>query len=140
VKRTLLAAVAAILLTVAPALADAPVVLTFDGRPLDRHPGAALLHNGVVYADVVDLTRALDGVLSFPTRRSVEILVDGNVGTFTVGRPVMALNRGSAKIDGAPFVHDGDIYVPLRAFVVRLAQRRVTANAAHTRADIQVQI
>lgn len=137
-RYTLLAVAAAIALTTAPALAEANVALTFDGRPLDRHVGASVVRGGVVYADVVDLTRALDGVLSYPTKTSVEILVNGNVGTFTVGSPTMALNRGRVKIEGAPFVHNRDIYVPVRAFAERIAQHRVTMNATHTRADIHV--
>ena len=122
----------------APALAsDSVVHLTLDGRPVDRSGGIAVLHNGVVYADVVDLTKAFDGLLTFHGN-AAEITINGITATVTAGSRTMTIQQGSIVMPGPVFRRNGDLYVPLSTFVTRVAKAQVRTDAAHTRADIYV--
>ena len=121
-----------------PALAaDAVVHLTLDGRPVDRAGGIAILHQGVVYADVVDLTKSFNGLLTFHGN-AAEITIGGTTATVTAGSRTMKLQQGSIVMPGAVFRRNGDLYVPLDAFVTRVAKAQVRTDPSHTRADIYV--
>jgi hypothetical protein len=123
----------------APAYAtDRVVALTLDGRPIDRPGGnVALLHDGVIYADVVKLVKSFDGLLTFQGK-AVVVSIGTNTATFTPGSRTAKLNQGSVTMRGAPFLRDGDIYVPLDTFVTRVANAKLRVAPGSARADILV--
>lgn len=128
-------ALAVILLAAAPA--DRNVILTLDGRPVDRKGGIAVLRSGVVYADVVDLVKSFNGLLTFQGR-SVVITIGSAYGKFTIGSPTAKIGRTVVALPGRPFVRNGDIYVPLTAFVRGVAHAKVTIAPDRRSADIAV--
>jgi hypothetical protein len=130
------AVLAAVALTIAPAVAkDQLVQLTLDGRPVDRLGGIALLHDGVIYADSVDLVRTFDGLITFGGS-SESIAIRGHVATFTVRMLGATLDNAHVVLPGAPFMRNRDLYVPLQFFITRVARARV--RFAPGRADILV--
>ncbi|HZO94400.1 MAG TPA: stalk domain-containing protein [Candidatus Baltobacteraceae bacterium] len=140
-SRTLAAVAAAAFVatgSVSPAAAkDRLVRLTLDGRPLDR-PGAqvALLHRGVVYADVVDLVKAFSALLTFHGK-AVWVTVGDTYAVFTAGSRTATVDRYTMDLPGACFMRDGDLYVPLTSFA-QIAKGSVRFDAAHTHADVSV--
>ncbi len=135
--RIVAAALLALALT-APVLAkDRIVHLTLDGRAVDRAGGIALVHRGIVYADVVDLVKSFDGLLIFHGA-AVEVTIRSKTARFTVGSRTMQIGQGSVVMGGQAFRRNGDIYVPLEAFVTRVAGARMRTNADKTRAQIFV--
>lgn len=136
----LLAAFAAalMLLTAVPAsAADRTVKLTLDGRPVDRAGGVAVLHNGVVYGNVVPLVKSFDGLLTFQGN-AVVVTINGVTGRFTEGSRTALINDGAVTMPGQTFKRDGDLYVPLDVFVTQIAKGKVRTNPARTQADITV--
>jgi hypothetical protein len=117
--------------------ADAPVHLTLDGRPVDRTGGIAVMHNGVVLADVVDLTKAFDGLLTFPDRRSVTVTINGTTVRFRVGTITAVANDKPFRMRAAPIMHNGDIFVPLQTFATLGG---ATVNLTKGRADIRISV
>ena len=138
-KRILTALVAALaLLAAVPALAaDRPVKLTLDGRPVDSAGGVAVLHGGVVYADVVPLVKSFNGLLTFQGD-AVVVTINGVTGRFTPGSRTALINDGAVTMPGQTFKRDGDLYVPLEIFVTRVAKARVKFDSSKTHADIAV--
>lgn len=123
---------------IAPArAADAIVHLTLDGRPVDRHGDTAMRHNGVVYGDVVDLTRSFDGLLTFQGS-AVVVTINGINARFTQGSRTVLINDGAVTMPGQTFKRNGDIYVPLETFVTMVAKAKLHIDPRQTRADIFV--
>lgn len=136
-KRIVTALLMAVAMT-APALAkDRLVHLTLDGRPVDREGGIAVLHDGVVYADVRDLVKAFSGLLTFQGKKVV-VSLGSHTGTFTIGSRTLLIDQGAATMRGDVFTRNRDVYVPLDAFVRQLAHGRVSYDASRTHADIAV--
>ncbi len=117
--------------------ADKNVKLTLDGRPVDRSGGIAVARGGVVYADVVDLVKAFDGLLTFHGN-AVEVTIDSVTATFSAGSRTALLQEGSATMPGQVFRRNGDFYVPLGFFITRVAKAKLRTDPALTRADIYV--
>jgi hypothetical protein len=133
-------AVAAALVFAASAVAgaaDSLVRLTLDGRPVDRAGGIAVLHNKVVLADVIDLTKAFDGLLTFPNRQSVTVTINGTTVRFRVGSAIAVANDKPFRMAAAPIMHNGDIFVPLQTFAT-LGGARV--NLSKGRADLRISV
>lgn len=101
----------------ASASADVPVVLTMDGRPVSKRPGMAVRHNGVLFADVIDLTRVFDGLLVLDGPRTVKLAIRGHTATFTVGSKTARIDGKKVALQAAPLLRNGDIYVPISTFV-----------------------
>ena len=138
--KRLLAALATALVLVAavPAsAADRTVKLTLDGRPVDRAGGVAVLHNGVVYGNVVPLVKSFDGLLTFQGN-AVVVTINGVTGRFTEGSRTVTINDGAVTMPGQTFKRDGDIYVPLDVFVTQIAKAKLRTNPARTQVDITV--
>jgi hypothetical protein len=140
-KRLLASAALALALlplaTVPASAADRAVKLTLDGRPVDRAGGVAVLHNGVVYANVVPLVKSFDGLLTFQGT-AVVVTINGVTGRFTEGSRTALINDGAVTMPGQTFKRDGDLYVPLDTFITQIAKAKVRTNPARTRADIFV--
>ncbi len=139
-RASLSVAVAAALFLAAAVASDAadPIVrLTLDGRPVDRTGGIAVLHNGVVLADVVDLTKAFDGLLTFPDTKSVTVTVNGTTVRFRVGSATAVANDKPFRMRTAPIVHNGDIFVPLQTFATLGG---ATVNLTKGRADLRISV
>ena len=139
-KRAGLLAAAALSLTAQASAADSVVILTLEGRPLDRHSGVAVLHHGVVFADAIDLTRSFDGLITLLRSGSATITIGPNTGTFTPGSARAMVNDLSVALPYAPFMRNGKLFVPLEAFSSRIAGAKVSSDPARHRADIRVQM
>jgi hypothetical protein len=137
VNRVLAVLAFAAMLSAPAVAADHIVKLTLDGRPVDRSGGSAVLHNGIVYADAVDLVRSFDGVLTFQGKALV-VTVNGVTATFTAGSRTARVANGSTVMPGPAFVRNGDLFVPLELFITRVANARVRISADKTRANISV--
>jgi hypothetical protein len=136
--RRLAATVLLTLTLAAPApAADRNVKLTLDGRPVDRAGGIAVLHNGVIYADVVDLVKAFDGLLTFQGPATV-VTINGVTARFTLGSRTATIGDGAITMPGQTFRRNGDVYVPLEIFITRVANAKVKTSPDRTRADILV--
>ncbi len=130
--------VAAALSVATPASADSVVDLTLDGRPVDRHSGVAVLHHGFVFADAIDLTKCFDGFITLLRSGAATITIGPNTGTFTPGLPRATVNDTVVPLPAAPFRRNGDLFVPLEAFITSIAAAKVRFNAARRHADIRV--
>ncbi|GAC1576544.1 MAG: hypothetical protein NVS3B7_09490 [Candidatus Elarobacter sp.] len=117
--------------------AEKMVKLTMDGRPVDRAGGIAVSRGGVVYADLVDLVKSFNGLLTFQGD-AVVVTINSRTATFTVGSRTMKLDLGAVVMRGQTFKRNGDVFVPLDAFVTRLAGAKLKVDGAQTRADIAV--
>ena len=136
-KRVLAALAFASLLSAPAVASDHIVKLTLDGRPVDRSGGSAVLHNGIVYADVVDLVRSFNGILTFQGQALV-VTVNGVTATFTAGSRTAKVADGSVVMRGPAYVRNGDLFVPLEMFITRVANARVRISPDKTHADISV--
>lgn len=112
------------------------MALTLDGRPISRKPVIALLHDGVLFADAVDLTRVFDGLLAFE-KDGMRTTIHGHVYAFHVGVRVAQVDRDHVRLPGAPFEYGGDMYVPLRTILKADGGLRLTW-AAPRHADLHV--
>jgi hypothetical protein len=128
----------ALLASARPAFAaDQAIKLRLDGRPVDRAGGVAVLHNGVVYADVVVLVKSFNGLLTFQGN-AVEVSIGTTTARFTVGSRTMTIDQGAVTMGGQTFMRNGDIFVPLVPFITQLAHAKVNIDRAAGRADILV--
>lgn len=125
-------------MTARASAADAVVALTLDGRPVDRLPGVAVLHRGLVFADAIALTKCFDGLITLMRGGAAMITIGANTGIFTPGLARATINSTMVALPGAPFTRDGELFVPLEAFIASVAGARVRYNPAHHHADIRV--
>jgi hypothetical protein len=117
---------------VAPVPAAAADVYTvlIDGRPLSDNPRdvGAVKSGGVVYVDAILMTKAFSGLLTFHTGgKEVVVTIEQRNATFTVGRPIAGLDLGMMHMSGAPFMYDGDMFVPASAFA-RFARSKLAID------------
>lgn len=118
--------------------ADKIVTLTLDGRPIDKRGGIAVLRGGIVYADAIDLVKTFDGLVSLHKDGSAVITIRGNTGAFAPGSRAATINKTRVPLPGAPFMRGGDLYVPLDAFITKIAGAKVHVTPSRTSADITV--
>ncbi|MBC5809819.1 MAG: hypothetical protein GIW95_03045 [Candidatus Eremiobacteraeota bacterium] len=117
--------------------ADAVYTLTIDGRPLTPpgKPTGALSHGGVVYVDVVQITKAFSGLLTFGSGGStVTVSVGHKTATFIAGKTTADFGGTTKALSGKPFVIDGDLFVPLSAVAALTNSKFSISPAAHTAA------
>ncbi len=119
------------------AAADRVVKLTLDGRPVDRAGGVAIARNGVVYANLVDLVKSFDGLLTFQGAGAV-VSIGAVTATFTAGSRTAKVGEGAQTMKGQTFLRNGDLFVPLDFFVTQVARAKVTIDPALSKADIRV--
>jgi hypothetical protein len=126
------------LATSAVRAADRPYAILLDGRPLSDNPkdSGGLFHDGVVFIDAVKATKAFSGLLTFANAgRTVRISIAQRTAVFTKGRLSARLDAGSLKLSGAPFIYNGDLYVPLTA-VAKLARSTASIDRASATARL----
>ncbi len=92
------------------AAVDQRVSLTLDGRPVSTR-SVALVRNGVLFVDCIDVTRVFDGLLVFE-RRGVRISVRGHTESFRLGSLIAVVDKTNVRLRVAPFEYEGDIFVP----------------------------
>jgi len=139
---TRLAAALVLALTLAGAscpasAADRVVKLSLDGRPVDRAGGVAFVHNGVVYADLIDLVKSFNGLLTFQGN-AVEVSIGTTVARFTIGSHTVMIDQGSLAMPGQTLSRNGDVYVPLATFVNDVAHAKLRVDSSQKHADIFV--
>ena len=117
--------------------ADKIVKLTLDGRPVDRAGGVALARNGVVYANLVDLVKSFDGLLTFQGN-AVVVSISGVTATFTAGSRTAKVGESAQTMKGQTFRRNGEVFVPLDFFITQVARARVKIDPSLSKADIYV--
>jgi hypothetical protein len=140
VKAAGLLVAAALSMTARVSAGDAVVGLTLDGRPFDLHGGVAVLHQGLVFADAIDLVKCFDGLITLQRSGAATITIGANTGTFTPGLRRATINATDTALPAAPFTRNGELFVPLDAFVSNIADAgsQVRYSRAGHRADIRV--
>jgi hypothetical protein len=118
--------------------ADTTYTILIDGRPLTENPKdtGGLVHDGVVFGDVVKLTKAYSGLLTFANGdRTVTVSIRKRTATFTKGRLYAVVGGGTVKLSGMPFLYDGDLYVPIAA-LARLTRSKVAIDRTALTANL----
>lgn len=141
-----LAAASLFLLLMVPAVApfpaaarDALLHMQIDGRPVDSKTPSGVLHGGIAYVNVVRITKAYSGLLTFgKADHSVNVTIRGKSATFWVGRRQGDFNGDETTYAGAPFVLNGDVYVPLAA-IAQLAGSTLFVDTKHHTARLNSQ-
>ena len=129
---------AALSFTARASAADSAVELTLEGRPVDRNGGVAVLHHGLVYADVVDLTRCFDGFITLVRGGAATVTIGPNTGTFVPGSRTATINATAVVLPDAPFQLNGELFVPLEPFISWVAGADVQLSGTRRHADIRV--
>jgi hypothetical protein len=117
--------------------ADKTVKLTLDGRPVDRAGGVAVARNGLVYANLVDLVKSFNGLLTFQGS-GVVVTINGVTASFTPGSRTAKIGEGAQTMKGQTFRRNGDLFVPLDFFITQVARAKVTIDPSLSKADIHV--
>jgi hypothetical protein len=116
--------------------ADTRVILTLDGRPISARPSMAMMRNGVLFVNAVDVTRIFDGLLVFE-KNGVRLGVRGHFESFTIGRRMVIVDKTKVPLKVAPFEYNGDIFVPISPIIGADPALRLTwVNQHH--ADLHV--
>ncbi len=102
--------------------ADVAYAILIDGRPLTDNPRdtGGLYRGGSVFADAVKMNEAFNGLISFSnSKATVTItLAQRTTGTFTKGSQTAKVAGKVVTLPAAPFLYNGDLYVPISAFVI----------------------
>jgi hypothetical protein len=121
-------------LALAPRISAAKDVLLsveLDGRPLDKGGPSGLVHGGKVFVNVVRITKGFSGLLTFGKNdSSVQVTIRRKTVQFFVGKRAGTLNGEPATFPAAPFILNGDTYVPLRT-MASLAQATLSVDMKH---------
>jgi len=132
-RRFVAAALACYLSVAVPfpaAASDVPYGVRLDGRRLDVAGQSGLLHDGVVYVDVVRIVKGFDGLLTFAPGGVVRVTIGIRTLDFRVGRRTAVLDgKMEVHFRGAPFVLRGVTYVPLGP-VAKLGTARLRIDPA----------
>lgn len=126
-------------MVVTPALADRPLSVTIDGRPITRGSSMARIHNGVAYADLTELVRTYNGIVT-TTKGATTVTVRTRRATFVPGSSSVILNNRKLQLGDRAFMREGHLYVPLAFFVKRVGGGRVQIDRAMTTANISIAV
>jgi hypothetical protein len=130
----------AVLLTIATAgavaplsvrAADVPYSIFVDGRPVDARTPSGISHGGVMFVDVVRAVKTFDGLLTFAGGRT-RVTISGTTIDFRIGSSYGFMGTTRVQLPGAPFVAEGQTYVPL-ATIAKLASARLTIDRRNHR-------
>ncbi len=116
--------------------AEVPYQVSINGRPLDaKHPGARE-RGGRLFINVVRAVRAFNGLLTFAPGET-RVTIDGNTIIYRVGRATVEEDEQQQPLVAAPFVEDGDTFVPLASFAT-FVSATVTVNRDLHRVDLSL--
>jgi hypothetical protein len=123
---------ASVSLAGAPAWAkDLPLRVLLDGRPLDKTGPSGLIHRDTAFINVVRGTKTFSGLLVFGKNdHSVTVTIRHQTARFVMGTREGMMGGEPARFPGAPFILNGDVYVPLASFA-RLAGVGLSVDAKH---------
>jgi hypothetical protein len=123
----------ALLASGAARAAEVTYAIFIDGRPLDASTPSGLLHRGVVFINVVRAVKTFDGLLTFAPGGVTRVTISSRTLDFRNGSRTAYAGTVAVALPGAPFVENGDTYVPL-ATIASLAAAKVSTDAKHHRA------
>jgi hypothetical protein len=123
----------AFLVTSAAGAADVRYGVFIDGRPLDSSTPSGLLHRGVVFINLVRAVKTFDGLLTFLPGGMTRVTISSRTLDFRNGSRTAYAGTVAVALPGAPFVENGDTYVPL-ATIASLASAQLSTDAKHHRA------
>ena len=126
---------AALLTVFGPACAsEVPYAVTISGRPLDaRHPGARD-RSGRLFINLVRAVRAFNGLLTFGPLET-RVTVSGHTIVYHVGKAIAEEDDESQPLLAAPFIENGDTFVPLSSFA-DFVSAAVTIDRDRHRVDL----
>jgi hypothetical protein len=110
--------------------ADVPYAVTIDGRPIDARGASGLQHNGVMYVDVIRAVKTFDGLLTLGAGGLTRVTIGTRTIDFRIGNRNAYVGTTRLRLPGAPFVANGDTFVPL-ATIANLAMAKVTIDTVH---------
>lgn len=131
-KRLFALAISFALLAGPAVAADRTLALTIDGRPLSRSGPVALVHDGIAYANAIELVRAYGGIVSI-AKGSLRATLRTHTASFARGSSIAIVDGSKLAMPGPALREDGTIYVPLAFFVMKVSGGRVNVDLdAHT--------
>jgi hypothetical protein len=115
-----------------------PYSVFLDGRRLDGHHPSGRNHAGAAYVNVVRAVQAFGGLLTFGHGGVVRVSISGRTLTYRVGQRTALLdNTTVVRLRGAPYVDNGDIYVPVVS-IATLAMAKYTIDTHVRRISLQL--
>jgi hypothetical protein len=116
---------------------EVPYFVTINGRPLDAlHPGARA-REGRLFINVVRAVRAFNGLLTFAPGGETRVTVGQHTMIYHVGKASADIDDESQPLSAAPFVENGDTFVPLASFA-DFVSATVKVDRDHHRVDLAV--
>lgn len=115
------------------------IVLGAIDRPIaGGRTVVAYNRNGTIFMDVVRATRTFSGLLTYSKGGGVATLTIGQqTGSFTVGSANARLNGAPWHLSAAPFMRDGDLFVPLNA-IAYIAGATLKVDSKHRAVEIDL--
>jgi hypothetical protein len=115
---------------------EIPYAVTIDGRPLDAVRPGAREHDGVVFMNLVKAVRAFDGVLTF-SRDGTCVTIGAHSIVYHIGQPAAETDGAhTVSLSDAPFVENGDIFIPVDSFA-KVAGATVAIDKRAHRLDLR---
>ncbi len=111
---------------------DQPYGVTIDGRRVDARTPSGRRRNRVFYINLIRAVKSFDGLLTFAPGGVAHVTIGLKTVDFRIGSSVARSGTTKLQLPGAPFVFDGDEYVPL-ATMAALASAKVTIDRADHR-------
>lgn len=91
-----------------------PYILNGEMAEIDGEPR---VQDGAMFVPLRKLTAALGGNVDFePTTGTAILYMNDQIATFSNGQKSVNLNGNDVAINAAPFVEDGETWVPVRFF------------------------
>jgi hypothetical protein len=113
--------------------ADVPYAVFVDGRGVDAQTPSGLARGGVVFVNVVRAVRTFDGLLTFAPGGLTRVTLGGRTVDFHTGNRIATSGTARLRLPGAPFVVDGETYVPLGA-IAAMESAKLVVDSLHHRA------
>lgn len=86
-----------------------------NGNSVDL--GEPRLQDGTLFVPLRKVAQALGGSADYePSTNTAILYLNDQIATFSVGESSVSLNGSSVAIQAAPFVEDGETWVPVRFF------------------------
>jgi hypothetical protein len=114
---------------------DIPYSVFVDGRQVDARTPSGLARDGVVFVNVVRAIRTFDGLLTFAPGGLTRVTLGGRTVDFRIGSRIATSGSARLRLAGAPFVSDGDTYVPLAA-IAAMVSAKLVVDVKHHRSQL----